>query len=245
MKTPFKYHDQLELLQSRGLYVEDTERATFYLKNIGYYRLSGYLKNFQKRDSNEFFSETTFEKVLKLYVFDRKLRLLFLDAIERIEVSFRAIVSDTLCFETGDAHWFLRKENYFFYEKENWSHNDQFEKIKKLTPDEKQDLQKKGLVEGRSPNFHISSKVAQKTGERGEYMSMKGIEDEYAEKMITDFLKKFHSDQRQDLEAMLLDKLPNILDEEQKKNKVKNLLQKMRKNRKIKLLERKNWVLSQ
>ena len=53
---------------------------------------------------------------------------------------------------------------------------------------------------------------------------MKGIEDEYAKKMIIDYLSKFKSASRADIENMLLSKLPDILDYQQKKDKVKNFL---------------------
>ena len=91
---------QLALLQSRGMVVEDEGKAAHYLKTIGYYRLSGYWFLFRQRDDNdpdtlldEFVEGTNFQQIIDLYVFDRKLRLLFLDAIERIEVAMRLEIS--------------------------------------------------------------------------------------------------------------------------------------------------------
>lgn len=68
--------------------MEDRNAAKHYLNNISYYHLSGYFKPFQNDDT--FFEKTTFEEVLNLYFFDRKLRLLFLNGLERIEKSFKA-----------------------------------------------------------------------------------------------------------------------------------------------------------
>lgn len=58
--------------------------------------MSGYLYAFRETNSNtetaetRFKSGTKFKDVIELYKFDRKLRLLLLDAIERIEISLRA-----------------------------------------------------------------------------------------------------------------------------------------------------------
>jgi ATP-dependent DNA helicase RecG len=107
---------------------------------------------------------------------------------------------------------------------------DRVSKKKNLHDNEIQMLRSKGLVEGRRPNLFISGKVARVTGEQSDYMKQKGIEDAYAEKMIQDYLKEFGTAKRGDLESFLLDKLPGVLSESQKKNKVKNLLQKLKKN---------------
>ena len=62
------------------------------LESVGYYRLSGYW--FPFRDGGDRFRDgASIEKVWELYVFDRQLRLLMMDAIERIEVAVRARLS--------------------------------------------------------------------------------------------------------------------------------------------------------
>jgi abortive infection bacteriophage resistance protein len=89
-KPALSYEQQIELLKSRGMTIENEELAKFYLKNINYYRLRAYWLSFEE-DTKEhnLKTNTSFEDVLNLYVFDRELRLLLLDAIERIEVSVR------------------------------------------------------------------------------------------------------------------------------------------------------------
>ncbi|TYO98561.1 abortive infection bacteriophage resistance protein [Geothermobacter ehrlichii] len=94
-KAPLTIDEQLELWQSRGLNVPDPERARRYLSVISYYRLSAYSRPFQSAD-HRFKPGVTFDDVLGLYVFDRKLRLFILDAIERIEVAFRARMTQVL-----------------------------------------------------------------------------------------------------------------------------------------------------
>ncbi len=89
---------QLNQLLTRGLVVADHAAAIQVLNSIGYYRLSGYLYPFRTRDTNgavldTYFPSSTLEAVLQLYEFDRQLRLLLLDAIERIEVAVRTQVT--------------------------------------------------------------------------------------------------------------------------------------------------------
>ena len=100
-------HDQLEILRSRGLQIEDDDRAKRYLRRLGYYRLSGYWYPFRqfrevaagqttelRRD--DFIAGSRFGDLVKLYVFDKKLRLLALDALERIEMALRVDVAHLL-----------------------------------------------------------------------------------------------------------------------------------------------------
>ncbi len=95
--SPIKYakpfltiKQQITQLKSRGMYFKNESNAEFYLANLNYYRLSAYWLPFEKdHESHTFREGTTFERVLELYIFDRELRLLMLDAIERIEVSAR------------------------------------------------------------------------------------------------------------------------------------------------------------
>ncbi|GAA58329.1 hypothetical protein P20652_0183 [Pseudoalteromonas sp. BSi20652] len=89
-KAPITFEKQVELLEKRGLVINNKKSAAFYLSHINYYRLGTYWWAFTEDHQNHTFkSGTTFEQVLNLYSFDRELRLLLLDAIERIEVSMR------------------------------------------------------------------------------------------------------------------------------------------------------------
>lgn len=95
-KPPLSIQDQTRLLLARGLICDNIERLESYLSSIGYYRLSAYWLPFEQSPScnssrnHQFLPNTHFEKILNLYIFDRKLRLLVMEAIERIEVALRA-----------------------------------------------------------------------------------------------------------------------------------------------------------
>jgi len=90
-KSPKTLEDQVSLLKARGMLIEETEQARFYLQHLNYYRLRAYWIFFEcDPKSHQFQAGTRFQDVLDLYIFDRELRLLILDAIERIEVSVRS-----------------------------------------------------------------------------------------------------------------------------------------------------------
>jgi abortive infection bacteriophage resistance protein len=90
IKRPLTFVEQVKRLEERGLIVDDKKSAAFYLSHINYYRLGTYWWSFiEDHQKHTFKSGTTFEQVLNLYSFDRELRLLLIDSIERIEVSIR------------------------------------------------------------------------------------------------------------------------------------------------------------
>lgn len=96
MKRPFAkpattHAQQVALLQQRGMVVDDPAAAEFYLQHLNYYRLGAYWLPFEAdHGTHAFRPGIRFADVLNLYVFDRELRLLVLDAIERVEVSVRS-----------------------------------------------------------------------------------------------------------------------------------------------------------
>lgn len=108
--------DQLTLLRERGLEVDDQAAALDYLERLGYYRLSGYwyplraidcdvsLAQGQVVRSDRFLPGSRFETVARLYVFDKRLRLLALDALERIEMAVRVDVAHLLGQRDPLAH---------------------------------------------------------------------------------------------------------------------------------------------
>lgn len=107
-KPPLTYEKQVELLLSRGLIVTDRKRAERHLANISYYRLSAYMLPYKKKENgiiiDTFKEGTTWDDIYDLYVFDRKLRLLVFDAIERLEVAIRTQIIYQLSHKYG-SHW--------------------------------------------------------------------------------------------------------------------------------------------
>ena len=82
--------EQVALLQKRGMVIDDISTACFHLQHINYYRLGAYWLPFEINPvTHDFKAGTNFTTVLALYNFDRELRLLVMDALERMEISIR------------------------------------------------------------------------------------------------------------------------------------------------------------
>lgn len=93
-KPPLLFSQQIERLQGKGMGFSNADHALEQLQGISYYRLSAYWFPFRVRDklsnvTNQFEADTCFDSVIALYEFDRNLRALLLDAIERAEVAVR------------------------------------------------------------------------------------------------------------------------------------------------------------
>ena len=90
-KPPLTYQQQIELLVSRGMRIDNYGGARRFLTHLNYYRLTAYWLPFEQDHTTHLFKpDTTFDQVVDHYIFDRELRLLVMDAVERLEVSLRS-----------------------------------------------------------------------------------------------------------------------------------------------------------
>lgn len=103
-KTPLSFRDQVSLLKQRDLIVDNEPKAIDYLQEISYYRLSAYFLPYQKT-KNTFNPNTNFKQIIDTYSFDRELRLLVFDCIERIEVAIRTQMVYCMSIHYNDSHW--------------------------------------------------------------------------------------------------------------------------------------------
>lgn len=136
---PAKSNQELvQQWKTRGLIVLDETRAERYLEHISYYRFSAYTIPFQKPNNldHQFKLNTTFDDILNLYIFDRELRLLVLDAIERIEISVRTQISNIMGIQTQNPFWYMQ-ESYF---KRDFNLYRLLAQLEKQLADEKQRL---------------------------------------------------------------------------------------------------------
>lgn len=110
--------EQIALLQSRGMSIADVTQATSDLERIGYYRLSAYWHPMRARQAgppgadgkststllDTYKPGAVFQDVIDMYVFDKKLRLLVMDAADRIEVALRVDIALRLSQRDPWAH---------------------------------------------------------------------------------------------------------------------------------------------
>lgn len=124
-KTAITYADQLIKLKSRGLIIEDEQKALHLLEVISYYRLSGYWYPFLIDKKNHKFKEnSSFEAAFNLYKFDRELRMLVIRELEKIEIAIRAKMIYTLSHNRG-SFWYKDTTNFKNVNK----HNETLDKI--------------------------------------------------------------------------------------------------------------------
>jgi abortive infection bacteriophage resistance protein len=107
---PFRtYAEQIDILRSRGLIVNNEEKAINILKRLNYYRFTAYTLTFKRDDI--FFKGTTFETIYRHYEFDSRLRNLLVEIIEYVEVAFRSYISYELGSKYGPLGY-MNSENF-------------------------------------------------------------------------------------------------------------------------------------
>ena len=101
-------------MQSRGLTVTDTAKAESYIEHIGYYRLSAYMFPLLQlpKDRHQYKPNTSFNQVMMLYRFDKKLRLLIFNEIEKIEIAVRSTIVNIGTEMTGNHFWMTDSNNF-------------------------------------------------------------------------------------------------------------------------------------
>ena len=104
---------------------------------------------------------------------------------------------------------------------------DKVQKKQTIEKDAAKLLKKKNLIEGRYPNIYISSHIAEVTNAKADYIKNRGFDNAYYKQMIIDFITEYGKATKEDLDKLILDKLSQVLDEPQKKNKLRNLIYAM------------------
>lgn len=111
-KDTFTIEQHVDQLQQRGLQIEDKDLAKHYLQHVSYYRLAGYWWPMQEDKVKHLFKkDSRFEDVIHLYNFDRELRILLFDVIEKIEISLRTKLIYHLSHEFGP--WWFQETSLF------------------------------------------------------------------------------------------------------------------------------------
>ncbi len=110
---------------------------------------------------------------------------------------------------------------------------DKVQKRQVLTSDEEKLLKAKALIEGRKPNFFVAKSLAQQTGQKASYSKNLAFDKQYYLDLICKAVKEHGSLARKDIDELLWNKLPDWMDDKQRKAKVGNLLTELRRNGKI------------
>lgn len=112
---------------------------------------------------------------------------------------------------------------------------------------EKQLLRKLKVIEGKVPNIFLSASISETIGEKSQYVKNKAFDDQYYKDLIVQYLKQYKKAKKKDIRALLWDKLPEIMEDKQKEDKIRNLLASMRRKEIIttdsKNQQRSSWIL--
>ena len=112
VKKPLTIEEQIDRLEQRGLNFADREQAKNYLKNISYYRLRAFTYPFQNNtdpSADHVFlrNDIDFSDIIDLYIFDRRLRNLVFNELEKIEIAVRTQLSLVYSVQSQDPFWYL------------------------------------------------------------------------------------------------------------------------------------------
>jgi len=110
---------------------------------------------------------------------------------------------------------------------------DRVQKHLEITDLAADELRKKKLIEGRKPNYFVGAKIAKTTGQKAEYSKNKGMNKQYYLDFILQAISQHGSMNRKDIDNLLWNKLPEIINDKQKKNMIKNLISELRTAEKI------------
>lgn len=116
------FEEQLDLFESRGMKIKDKTRSLEKISNINYYKLKEFADSYKKIENGEIrYENISFEGILTRFYTDKNLRIYLLDAIEKVEISFKTRLSYTLGKHHGDVgylkfnNWCNKKEYCIHY----------------------------------------------------------------------------------------------------------------------------------
>ena len=118
----------------------------------------------------------------------------------------------------------------------------------KIDKDAVKYLRKLKIIEGKIPNLFLSATISETIGEKDRYVKNKAFDDQYYKDLIVKYLAQYGSARRKDIQALLWDKLPSIMADKQKEDKIRNLLTSLRKQGIIRTdsgnQQKSSWILT-
>jgi len=118
---------------------------------------------------------------------------------------------------------------------------DKVQKGVRIGADDARRMKVAGLVEGRYPNLIVAGPVAAVTGQKAQHIRNRGFDSRYYRDMIVALVREHGPVSREDIDRLLLDKLPEVLTEEQKVNRIHNLLRQLVKAGDIVNIGSRRW----
>ena len=111
MKEAKTIEEQLEILEKRGLIIENRDRAIETLRNVNYYTLTGYLFPFKK--SNIYQKGTSMNLAIRLYHFDNEIRNVLTALMVEAEEKLKTRIAYNIAIAHSDDPLIYTDVNYF------------------------------------------------------------------------------------------------------------------------------------
>ena len=115
MKPSLSIDEQVALMASRGLIIEDESACAGFLAATNYYRFSGYARYFQKAPhlgDDNFRPGSTFNEIRAIYDADEALRTTLFRPLTKIELMLRSHVARAIADEYGGYGRYLEEGFY-------------------------------------------------------------------------------------------------------------------------------------
>jgi ATP-dependent DNA helicase RecG len=143
------------------------------------------------------------------------------------DLSFKGKVAVRVYGKTLDENYTRLLFEHQEYDLETVFLIDRVQKKLPLNKEQTKYLRSLGVIEGKSPHIFVSAMIAESIDEKAQYIKNRGQSNQHYRQMIVDYLKKWSKGTKADFLELLGDKLPDVLNEKQKVNKVKYLLTSM------------------
>ena len=124
---------------------------------------------------------------------------------------------------------------------------DKVQKKLKITDDGAKLLKKKGLIEGRKPDYYISAKLAELTGQKANYTKNKGLDKEVYKGFVIKHIENHGFATREEINSILFNHLPDYKNDKQRKIYINNLIQEMARTTIVNVGTRikSKWILKE
>lgn len=124
--------EQIDILKSKGLIVEDYDKAKEILLRENYFFLNGYRSPFLVTGSKRFVDGATFEELYALFTFDRYFRNIIFKNILIVENNYKSIYSYVMSRKYGYKEKdYLNPNNFVKGKEKNRQINDLIRKVKR------------------------------------------------------------------------------------------------------------------
>lgn len=117
MSKPFKnLNEQLSILSSRDLKFSDYTKHKRYLLSNNYYNvINGYSKFFMDKQTNQYYSNATFDEIARLYYFDKEIKAIVFKNIIDAEEHLKSIIAYQFAKffkDSNHSYSYLQASNY-------------------------------------------------------------------------------------------------------------------------------------